>query len=178
MLITVKRMGSGRPHSPSRCRITERSAPSTVAEAMSVRAGPAISTTSGSEPPSKSAAATRNSSRLRSDRTAATECSMSSWRSAAESASASRAALERGTRSTSSASSETDSGARSNRSVAYRLLARMRAIRSAADDSSRRRRRYQWVEPRASLTRRNPSRPESGSGASANQPSMTGSRVR
>ena len=51
-------------------------------------------------------------------------------------------------------------------------------MRSATAVSSRSRRRYHGVVPSLSLTCRNPSSPASGSGASANQPSMTGSSVR
>ena len=71
----------------------------------------------------------------------------------------------------------TASGARSSRPVAYRLEASSRAIRWAAV-FSRSSRRYQGEFPSASLTWRNASRPASGSAASANQPSSTGSSVR
>ena len=72
----------------------------------------------------------------------------------------------------------TISGCRSSRSVAYRLAASTRAIRRATMVSSRSSRRYQGELPRASLTWWNPSSPASGLAASANQPSITGSRVR
>ena len=72
----------------------------------------------------------------------------------------------------------TASGARSSRPVAYRLDASTWAIRSAALVSSLSSRRYQGEDPSASLTWRNASRPASGSAASANQPSSTGSSVR
>jgi len=52
------------------------------------------------------------------------------------------------------------------------------AMRSAALVSSRSSRRNHGVSPRASLTWRNASSPASGSAASANQPSSTGSSVR
>ena len=54
----------------------------------------------------------------------------------------------------------------------------MRASRSAIVPSSRRARRYHGVLPRASETWRNASRPWSGLGASANQPSIAGSSCR
>ena len=67
---------------------------------------------------------------------------------------------------------------RTRRSAAYRLRARTRARRSADEPSSRSILRYQWVVPSSSLTRRKASSPASGSASSANQPSITGSRVR
>ncbi len=72
----------------------------------------------------------------------------------------------------------TASGARSSRPVAYRLDASTRAIRSAALVSSRSSLKYQGDDPSSSLTWRNASSPASGSAASANQPSRTGSSVR
>ena len=72
----------------------------------------------------------------------------------------------------------TASGARSSSPAAYRLDASTWAIRSAALVSSRSSRRYQGDDPSSSLTCRNASKPASGSAASANQPSRTGSSVR
>ena len=70
------------------------------------------------------------------------------------------------------ASSFTPSGSRSSRSVAYRLDASSRAIRSATSPSSRSVRRYHGVRPSASEILRKPKSPASGSGASANHSSI------
>ena len=58
--------------------------------------------------------------------------------------------------------------------VANREVPSTRASRSATCPSSRRVERYHGVEPSDSLSRRNPNRAASGSGESANQPSITG----
>ena len=58
--------------------------------------------------------------------------------------------------------------------VAKREVASTRASRSATCPSSRRVLRYHGVEPSDSLSRRKPNSPASGSGESANHPSITG----
>ena len=127
---------------------------------------------------SVSDAESRKSSRRRIARIAATALSASSCRESAEAISVVRDESGRGESSLSEANMATASGDRKSRSDTYLLDDSTRAIRSAASDSSRSNRRYHGVAPKASLIRRNPSNPASGSGPSPNHPRRTGSRVR
>ena len=67
---------------------------------------------------------------------------------------------------------------RSSSAAAKREPDRTRVSRSAASEESRRSRRYQWVVPSVSLSRRNESSPKSGSVPSANHEMSTGMRCR
>ena len=146
-----------------------------VTAATAVSASPVCS---GPDRPSRSAMAVRSSSRQRSARTAATAAAASSCRPTSAAASACSAARSRGASWASLPSQATVSGWRSSRPAAYRLEASSRAIRCATVMSSRSSRRYHGLLPRASLTWWNASSPASGSAASANQPSISGSSVR
>ena len=169
-IATTAMRGTG----PSASARTVSSAASIVADVTSLSASPTSST---SISPSTSAAATRNSSRRRMARTASTAAALPDWRRAAASISLRISASGRGWSRDSDASIWTVCGARVSSETAYRLLARIRARRSAMAPSSRRARRYHGVEPSASDTCRKANSPASGFGASANQPSIAGQQL-
>ena len=128
--------------------------------------------------PVTSATPVRTTSRRRIARSAATASSAPPERRATATASASSEAWAGGTSRSSDSNSAAVVGARSMRAPSSRPEASTSANRSAAPAESRSILRYQWVLPSSSEIRRNDSSPASGSAASANIPSMAGSRVR
>ena len=160
---------SARPCCSRTARPTASRVASSVASVSRDRPAPTSATSTS---PNRSPAASRSSSRRRTARIERTASTGSSWRPADAVISNISCTTSRGVRS--SPSIRTPSGSRSMSAVAKREVASTRASRSATCPSSRRVPRYHGVEPSDSLSRRNPNKPASGSGESANQPSIAG----
>ena len=155
----------------------DRQAAATVAAATSVSAVADLRRRRAS--PSRSATAVRNSSRRRTARTRGDRLGrvvVAPGRR--EHLGDQRGRRPRGSQLAVVGEQPTASGARSSRSVAYRLEASTRGQPLGDGAVVAQQPRYHGVVPSASLTCRKPSSPASGSGASANQPSITGSSVR